>query len=221
MTKIFAFLILMMIAVQLSEANIRRCFCTINHLRPDGHFSAIEAEKELDSCGSDHWLKPFSCGCSSNTMYGCRSKCDDYISGYAENCPAQYKGFKIKKNIFIQLNVRLQQEKMKQAILLGCLVVLAVFDCGSSWLISGDTRNCFCTAVNNDNYGSVVQDFGSIQSCHGVPTCACRRHEMMSCGTACDRKVKEWCASRNSGVKVRASYKASSCTSGYGNSYQC
>ncbi|ESP00493.1 hypothetical protein LOTGIDRAFT_157700 [Lottia gigantea] len=113
--------------------------------------------------------------------------------------------------------------KMKQAVmLLGCLVVLAVFDSSSSWLVRGDTRNCFCRAVSNDNYGNAIHDFGSIQSCHGVPTCACRRSQMITCGIECERRVKEWCRVRHSGRTVRAHYTASSCNSGYGHStYQC
>ncbi|XP_046574624.1 uncharacterized protein LOC124282640 [Haliotis rubra] len=106
----------------------------------------------------------------------------------------------------------------------------------SAWLFKkgggiqlADYRNCFCKAVNNLNYADIRSDFGSIQRCRGFPICGCRRSAMMTCGTQCDRKVKEWVCHHNcggnpgvSGVQVRAYFTASTCHSNTAHTvYQC
>ncbi|XP_071088361.1 uncharacterized protein [Haliotis cracherodii] len=105
---------------------------------------------------------------------------------------------------------------------LGTLVLfVTVLSSTHSWLIRSvhDTKNCFCKAVNNHNYGQVFKDFRSIQHCRRLVHCPCSARELITCGTECDRKVKEWacdhgCGGLPAGTKVRASYKASVCNTG-------
>ncbi|XP_046563905.1 uncharacterized protein LOC124272745 [Haliotis rubra] len=106
---------------------------------------------------------------------------------------------------------------------LTALILLALFTSSSGWFFRRiklhDVKNCFCKAVNNHNYGQVFKDFGSIQHCRRLVHCPCSAPELITCGTECDRKVKEWacdhgCGGLPAGTKVRASYGASVCNSG-------
>lgn len=78
--------------------------------------------------------------------------------------------------------------------------------------------SCFCKVTDADT-GKVLHDFGSIQKCHGWPTCSCRRHEMITCGDTCDQRVGGW-LKHNSwkcrGRYVKKHYKASTCSQSYG-----
>ncbi|XP_076117552.1 uncharacterized protein LOC143085206 isoform X1 [Mytilus galloprovincialis] len=98
------------------------------------------------------------------------------------------------------------------------LVILISFLQVEGWFfrrvrVTGDTRNCFCKAVDADTHG-ILHNFGSIQSCRGWPTCACRRTEMITCGDECDRRVTNWLKSNGGKCKfARTWYKASTCGS--------
>ncbi|KAK6180315.1 hypothetical protein SNE40_012496 [Patella caerulea] len=90
------------------------------------------------------------------------------------------------------------------------------------WLLrrGWNAKNCFCKAVDNNNYGRILKDFGSIQSCRGWLGCGCGDSAMISCGTTCEAKVRSWsknnCPSQYSSTKIRASYSASVCHTGQG-----
>ncbi|XP_071088362.1 uncharacterized protein [Haliotis cracherodii] len=99
------------------------------------------------------------------------------------------------------------------------LLLVVLFNSTSGWFLGTDVKNCFCKAVNNHNYGHVFKDFGSIQHSRCSVHCPCSSRELITCGTECDRKVKEWacdhaCGGLPAGTKVRASYKASVCNTG-------
>lgn len=75
--------------------------------------------------------------------------------------------------------------------------------------------SCFCEVVDADT-NSQIHNFGSIQSCSGFPTCACRRQEMITCGDKCDERVAEWLESNRAkcaGRFIKKYYKASTCGS--------
>ncbi|XP_052076946.1 type-1 angiotensin II receptor B-like [Mytilus californianus] len=81
--------------------------------------------------------------------------------------------------------------------------------------VTGDTRNCFCKIYDADT-NTKLHDFGSIQSCFGWPTCACRRHEMVTCGDKCDQRVAGWLKynkSKCQGRTIKKHYQASTCGS--------
>ncbi|XP_046344481.1 uncharacterized protein LOC124125256 [Haliotis rufescens] len=108
-------------------------------------------------------------------------------------------------------------------VLTTLVLLLALSTSTSGWFFRRiklhDTKNCFCKAVNNHNYGQVLKDFGSIQHSRCFVHCSCSSKALITCGTECDRKVKEWacdhgCGGLSAGTKVRASYKASVCNTG-------